>query len=483
LQKTKQIRDFLFYLSGSLFLAIIAIIKLPVFTSQFTPLEFGLYSLVSITFSYLSIALYNWITSCIYRFYIQYKETNKLKVLISNIFCLYILSSVFLLLISLIWFYLASNYTISLLVILAFAFLFINQLFNMFLVILKLEGNARNYNLLQIAQSLFSFLLILYMIFRMDFRIEAIFVGQIIVTMVLLGLLFIQNRSMIRDLSISHLSVTEIRNYIGYGFAGFISSAGVLILISSDRYIIALFGDLSKVGIYNQIYQVGQVSIYFLVTVFFNTITPRFNKILIGYNQHYENELIEYINYYILLVLPVAFYLSMFARQVAQFLLGVEFRQGYYMIPWIIGSSFIYGLTLFNETKMKFDNNLAPVIKGVIVACILNVGLNFLLIPKLGYSWAAITTLVAYLFLFIYYYGRDDLKFLRNVLLRKTILIITVVLGLQYFIDLFIRKSMLIGLNKWFTLLEAALFFVLYTIVVFGMKLINKVQLTKPLTH
>jgi O-antigen/teichoic acid export membrane protein len=471
IESTRQIRDFLFYLSGSLIVALIAIIRLPVFTNHFTPAEFGVFSLVSITCTYLSIVLYNWITSCMYRYYHEYLEKRQQSVLYSNLIFLFLAASGILMLVSFTWFFLARNDAVKILIIPAFSFLFTNQIFTMFLVIYKLQGKAVNYNLYQAVQAGFSFLLVLLLIFWMDMRIEAIFTGQIGINVLLLIILISGNRDILKGVSPRLVSLDLIRKLLDYGFVGFVSSAGIFILISSDRYIIALFENISHVGIYNQVYQVGQVSVYFLVTVFFNAITPGFNKILTGYTRETEKSLLEYIYAFVLLLLPVTFYSSVFAKQVAEFLLGSEFRQGYPMIPWIVISSFLYGMTLFNETKMKFQHHFKPVLWGVIIACLLNAGLNFIFIPRLGYGWAAISTFIAYFFLFIYYYVKDDFTFLRDSRFIRIIMISGGILIIQGLIDLFIRKVMDADLNKWFTLLEAVLFFAIYAGVIIRLKL------------
>ena len=471
IKTTRQIRDFSLYLTGSLVLAIIAIIRLPVFTNHFTPAEFGIFSLVTITYTYLSVTLYNWISSCIYRYYHEYSENQEQAVLLSNLMFLFLAASVILLFVTITWFWLTGSKAVRQLIIPAFCFLFTNQLFNMFLVVYKLQGKALNYNLYQVVQAGISFLLILMLIFWMDQQIEAIFMGQILINVLLLSILTIRNKHVLKMISPGFLSISLIRKLVHYGFIGFVSSAGIFVLISSDRYIIALFEDLDHVGIYNQVYQVGQVSVYFMVTVFFNTITPGFNKLLTGYTGESEEQLQDYVSAYVLLLLPVTFYVSIFAKQVSEFLLGEAFRQGYTLIPWIVFSSFIYGLTLFNETKMKFEQHFKPVVWGVVIACILNVGLNFILIPKLGYAAAAFTTLAAYLFLFIYYYAKDNFAYLRNSRIGRIILISSIVFIAEGIIDYVIRNLVGADLNKWLTLLEAILFSASYCGVIIRLKL------------
>jgi O-antigen/teichoic acid export membrane protein len=108
-QSTPQIRDFILYLIGSLVVALVAVIRLPVFTSHFTPADFGIFSLVSITYTYLSMVLYNWLSSCIYRFYNEYRENGKQAELYSNIMFLFLAASLALLLVSVTWFLLAMS--------------------------------------------------------------------------------------------------------------------------------------------------------------------------------------------------------------------------------------------------------------------------------------------------------------------------------------------------------------------------------------
>ncbi len=106
------------------------------------------------------------------------------------------------------------------------------------------------------------------------------------------------------------------------------------------------------------------------------------------------------------------------------------------MIPWIVISSFLYGLTLFNETKMKFEHRFRPVLWGVLIACLINILLNFIFVPLWGYSWAAISTFIAYLFLFLYYYFKDDFPYLHDKRLIRIVLVSIIILTVELAVDL-----------------------------------------------
>ena len=96
---------------------------------------------------------------------------------------------------------------------------------------------------------------------------------------------------------------------------------------------------MATVGIYNQVYNISQLSIVALVTVFFNTINPKLNKELEVRFEGANKLLGDYLFAYFLFGLPVIIYLSMFPRQIAHILLGPEFRSGYFVMPWIFISA------------------------------------------------------------------------------------------------------------------------------------------------
>ena len=237
-------------------------------------------------------------------------------------------------------------------------------------------------------------------------------------------------------------------------------------LNTSDRYVIALYTDMGSVGIYNQIYMLSQFSIYHLITVYFNTINPGLNKILVYNPEDKEFKIIEYIRLFLILLMPLVVYLSLFCKEVSIILLGEKFRVGYLMIPYIMFSSFIYGITLFNETKLKFENRFKPVIFGIIAALALNLLLNFILIPLFGYQWAAITTFISYMVLFLFFYLSDSLKYFTSTYLLKKIYPAVLILATQVIIDLIIRKVFNIKINVLMTIFEGVLFLLVYILVI-----------------
>lgn len=471
--QNKFYHDFFWYFIGSIIPAIIVFIRLPIFTRYFTPEEYGYYTLVTSTFAYMSMVLFSWISSCLWRFYNEAEKKNTLNALYSNLIFFSLASSFLLLAITTIWLILIKSTLVYRLVFLSFLQLTSGQALSLYLVTVRIREKALFYNLIYSLQAIGAFALLFYFAFSLNYRIESILIGQVIINIILIIVIIAGIRKFPR-ISFTLVTGKSVRELLTYGTVGLYTSFCVLLLVSADRYIIAIFHDIGSVGIYNQIYMLGQFSIYHLVTVFFNTINPRLIKVLTYKPPDLNDQIAGFIRFFIIIILPLVFYFSIFSRQMANILLGEKFRIGYRMIPFIMTSSFLYGLTLFNEAKLKFENRFRTLIAGMTIACLGNIALNFILVPLWGYQAAAWTTLLAYIVLYLWLYVADSIKYLNNNLvndLTHVFIILIVQLGL----DQVLRHVLHLDINDWFTILEGVVFLSAYLIL--NRKYIHQIEL------
>lgn len=464
--------DMGWYLLGTLIPMGVGFIKTPIFTRYFSPEEYGYLGIVTITFSYISIFVYSWLSSCLWRYYNAFKNKQELKTLYSNLFLIWLGATLAMLLVALAWYQIASNTLVRQLILLSFGQVMIKEFIGLFLIIVRLEGKAVKYNLIHSARAILSFAVLYGMTFGLHYRITSVLISTIIidVLVVLIVLLFSREGA---SISVRNLSRETLNVLFRFGSIGLVSNFFFLLITSSDRYIIAVFQDMATVGIYNQVYNISQLSVVALVTVFFNTINPKLNKELEVRFEKADSLIGNYMFAYFLFGLPVITYLSMFPRQIAHILLGPEFRSGYFIMPWIFVSAYLYGLFLFIEIKFKFADKLKQIATGVILAAILNVAVNFIMIPKYGYQWAAISTLMSYGLLVFYFYLQDAAGFFSSRVYMKRLAWFLLILVLQLLADQLIRSHYY--LNVWQTILEAVLFMGIYLLI--NKRYIKKVRL------
>lgn len=464
-KQSKVFKDILWYLAGFIIPTLLGFIKNPIFTRYFTPNEYGYFSIVNTTFSFVTIVVYSWINSCMYRFYNHYKYKNSLNVFFSNIAFLYLISSGIAALVCIIWTSFYGNSLIRTLIILNGLETIVSQILCIYLITIRLEGKALRYNVMNVCTAFFSFLILLILAFSLNYRIDAMIGSRLLVDLGLLIYIAVLSYKKIK-ISIANISREIIKKLISYGFPAALCNICLLVLTSSDRYIISTFYSMDSVGIYNQIYNISEISIAAFITIYANSINPILLRELETNFDNYGVTLTKYTTLYIYLILPFTLYFSLFSRQISILLLGEKFRSGYIMMPYVMITAFIYGITGLVQDVFRFGNKLNVLIKGFAIASVTNIILNFIFVPTLGYQLAAVTTFASYVVLYFYYYHFLSSKYFNSLSNLKDIFPAVLILAIEALSDIFIRAALKLDLGVMATILEGLVFLVLYVIFI-----------------
>lgn len=105
--------------------------------------------------------------------------------------------------------------------------------------------------------------------------------------------------------------------------------------------------------------------------------------------------------YYLIVCLPATVGLSVLAKPLIGILTSQEYYEGYRIIPLVALGAFFLGLQCSFHAGPLFYKKTYLIMFSIIASGLLNLGLNFLLIPQYGYMAAAITTFISYVFLLI----------------------------------------------------------------------------------
>ena len=397
-----QVGDFSWYLFGTIVPILLNFIKNPIFTRYFTPEEYGYYSLVFLTFNYCSLTLFSWLSSNIWRYYFQYKNENRLNELFSNIGGLYLIGSIILTLIALFWYFHVNSLLVRKIILFSFFYYLLNDITTLYLVMIRLEKKSKTYNLIQILRAILNFSLLSFFAFILSMRIEAMALSFFISTLFILGYIVYSSFKEFKFFLpvVKLFSFQNSKILLIYGSVGLITNFTMLLLNNSDRYFIAIFHTIADVGIYNQNYAIAQTSIYAITIAFMNTVNPVFNKQLTDDPNNSVVLMNRLMFYYLIIMAPITFTIAFFAKEINIILLGKGFRSGYMILSYVSISLFIYGFAGFSESKLKFVNRFRVIILSFISACLLNITLNYFLLQKFNYIWAAKTTMISYFFLY-----------------------------------------------------------------------------------
>ncbi len=399
--KNKISFQVIWYLLGTILPMGTLFFRSPIYTRIYSPELFGKYTLVYVTFTYLSALLFQWITSSSWRYYSKYKVQKRVDILTQTATLFYSVSISILIVISVIWVLIVQDEVQKQLIILGFLFASTQELINTLMIPMRMKSEARKYNIIISLRAILSFGLLLVLTFIFNFKIEAFFIAPIIINILLLILIVQSHKKHLKSLINIRLSRIKphLKRFFVYGLSTFFFTLCIFLLTSSDRYIILLFNGFHEVGIYNQTYNIASMSI----SAVLSAINAALNPVILSNLESKPNKsdilLSRSFYFAVYISLPFTVIFSLLSKQITDLLLGPEFRAIFYIMPFVFFSSFLFGISHYASIKLKFQNKLKElfIISGL--ATLVNIILNFWLIPRYGYTYAAHSTLAAYIFL------------------------------------------------------------------------------------
>ncbi|MBQ7266090.1 MAG: oligosaccharide flippase family protein [Firmicutes bacterium] len=161
----------------------------------------------------------------------------------------------------------------------------------------------------------------------------------------------------------------------------------------SDRIIIQKLTDFSKAGIYSVAYSASMIMTLFN-SAFNNAMQPWIFKEI--KNKRY-NRIPSVVNMYTIIIAVLNILLIAFAPEAIHIMAPKNYHSAIWIVPPLAGS--VYIMAIYHHfTNIEFFFNESKIAAFVSIgSALLNIGLNFLLIPVFGYMVAGYTTLFSYL--------------------------------------------------------------------------------------
>jgi len=254
----------------------------------------------------------------------------------------------------------------------------------------------RKYALLIMAQTSLEILAVLFLAIH-GYKLVTIACFFIIIRFAIFILCY---TAIVKEIGIKTPDFRSMRPYLHYGLPLIVAPALIWIVKLSDRLIIKYFLDFSAVGIYSAAYNIGSLITLYSVTLqggLAPTLCTLWNENKI---EKAKEKLSLSLKYFLLFAIPSSFGLLPLSRGILRVFTRPEFVEiGYLIIPIVAFAITCYGIyfLLANVLGLVKKTYLITIILGV--GAMLNVVLNFLLIPRINILGAAIATLIAFVFM------------------------------------------------------------------------------------
>lgn len=198
-----------------------------------------------------------------------------------------------------------------------------------------------------------------------------------------------------------------------------------ILLASSDRIMIQRLSGLADSGLYYAAYSFSSLAL-----IVFNAINNAYNPFSMkAIKEKNYSELSKKSSNLVFLSVLFSLIMMLIAPEGLYLLGGLKYMESLKIIPVLIFGIFLSALYyIFSNVEFVYEKNKA-IFPITLTGAIVNIGLNYLLISKYGYSVAAYTTVIGYLIISVCHYfvsykivGKDIFG-IRKILLYILILV------------------------------------------------------------
>ncbi len=366
---------------------------IPIYTTYLLPAEYGLLNLC-LLFSGLATVFCFWgVNSAFFRYYTS-QEEGGLKSF-SNVLLLVALFSLIVSSLSYLFSHPLSRLLLdaaseAYLIRITAILILVNSLLTTLLLLYRAEGKPIFYVKATVSKLFVDLLFNLYLVVKLRMGVKGVIYSDIISSFLLLIYLFIK---LSPYLSL-HLSFGLCKKLLWYGIPLVPAVLSGVVIMLSDRYFIELYQGTKAVGIYSLGYRVGMV-VSLAVTAFNFAWSPAIFRIV--EEKGAKKIFSDVLNHYVALVGLIFLGLLLFRGEVFSLFVNATYHQGLNVVLIIALSYFIYGLYLNFEVGLYLKDKTSYVALISSLAAGINIGLNILLIPRMGMKGAAWATLFSYL--------------------------------------------------------------------------------------
>jgi len=396
---TRLLKESSLYALNALALPFVGIIMVPIFTRIFSPDEYGVVDLIATVMAFLTLFLIAGLDNGIGRYY--YDSTSvedRKKTVSSGIFYLAISSLVVIIILmlfsgglSLIFF---GSKEYSLILVLALACVPFIVLCSSFANLLRFRLQPVRAVTIALGTLLLQTGLIVCFVVFLRMGIIGIYVATLITQLAFAIVGFLLTRD-----SYAVVFVPErLKQMLFFGLPYLLLSVCYYVMTNSDRYFLNYYWGLSEVGVYGIGYKLASV-IGIAVAGFQFAWGP---FVLSTYKDEDAKQTFARVFDYVSVAVCVSLLgLSLFSRELLYVFTTEQYFEAYRVVPFISASIVTYTLGAYFSVGIGITKKTIHMAWVSIVAALVNLLLNWLLIPHFGMVGAAASTVISFLILAI----------------------------------------------------------------------------------
>jgi len=428
------------YMTATFFTKAIGFISVPIFTRLMTPEEYGVLAIFTSLIAISTILMGLNFHGSVMRYYHE-EEKNFGEFISSNILFLFLFNIFSIYFINLFKYKIASFIGVELRVlIIAVAVSVFNIPIKILLAYLQSSKQSMKYSVISVSKSIIMIIISVIWVYLLNDRR---YLGRMYGQLTIYAILFFLTIIYFVKLGKPKFKKKYVKYSLIYSIPLMPHALSGFILSYFDRIAINQLTGSLNTGLYSFAYNVGMI-MNVVVMAMNKAWVPIFYEKLKNSDYIIINKMASNYAKYIFLA---AASLILFSKELVMILADKEYYSALELLPIIILSYvFVFLYTIFaNYSFYKKKTGLISL--ATLLAGIINIGLNYWLIPEFGYIAAAYTTLFSYVLLFIFHYINAKFIMKKNIINFKNIfldLLMVLVLLFVYLILFSVLSNFLI---------------------------------------
>ncbi len=390
----------LIYGIGAIIVNICGLLIITFLTNYFTPNELGRIELIFLLINFIIAILTFGLDQTQSYFFFNKDERISENILINNItiikfFYTFIIFSLYIFFYDKISeFFFGNNIQLSL-YFLIFIIAFLMNYGSHYLSIYRLKIKAIKYVSYNISEAFLRLILVISFILYFNNNIDSYFYAFFVSYSIIFLVIIYEFKNYFFFFK---PNITLITNLIKYSLP--IIPLGLLWLIISitDRLFINHFLGLYQLGIYAVAIKFV-LGINLIIDIFQKSFWPISMKIINQSKEVYNSFFNDILKYYFTISIISIYLINLTSKYFFFIFTGPNFNNGYIIFNILILQAFFFGLFHITSMGMWRKGKNYYVLFSVFIALIINIGLNYILIPIYELNGAAIATILSFLVL------------------------------------------------------------------------------------
>jgi len=422
---------------GAILEKALAFLLFPLYTTRLTTADYGILGLVTITGSVITTIFIIGMNYGLLRSYYDYKDEEKKKAVISTAFYILLVSSLILLVIGVfsarrlsIILFDSPEYRIHFLLIVITSFF---QVLNTIpYIVFRVKMKSLQFILFQIGFLATGIGVIIYLVNNRGWGVLGALTGNLVMAAISCISLYIYIRREI----VFRIIRYEIKKMLLMGSPLIPANLSVFVFTAIDRYFLNYYRTTGEVGIYNLAYNFGNIMTVLIAT----PISLIWPAMYLSVKEHDNAK--EFYSRTLTYVLSISLFLflglSLLSKEILQIFSDREFWDAYLVIPLIVFTYAIWSTRKILNVAITIYRKTQATAVIEFTGAAVNIGLNFLLIPRYGIFGAAYATLITYIIvtMAMFFYNQKLMKlYYEWPRIIKLLLATAIIFSAGYFIN------------------------------------------------